>query len=256
MFKATHLAGFGGRRDIIRKNLQLWLDFQNPNCFDGVGSTQTINDLSPNAYALHRGDTTGAEATDPTFTAGLPACFQFDGGDKISHTNAYFGSVLRTTFRQDNDRTIEAWIRRSGTANTDEILFNCNASGAQPGGTVYLDYTANTVRIGGDPSSAFIDLGNQVPVGVWQHLALVFRPNGSTICRIYQNATQTGTGTFNNSGWTTGDSQNVASIGSGPPLSSPLQAGTQLAIFRIYDRILGADEIAQNFAVERGRFGI
>lgn len=237
----------------VRLNLQLWLDFQNPLCFDGDPATQLINDLSLNGYQWHRGQDASATASDPTFVPGPPANFLYDGGDIIRHTNAYSGSIFRTAGQKNVSFTLEAWINRGPVANTDEVLFGNGTSGAANNIFIYSDYTGNVPRITVSPSGSSLDFGTQVPPGVWQHIVYVVTPDNSTPCLLYQNGVLTGSGVLNGT-WTSGDSENTASLGANAALTVPFQNGSRLAIARMYDRRLTEDEVWRNYNAELSRF--
>ena len=249
--RVTNLAGFGGRRDIVRSGLTAWLDARD------FSSGQTWTDKTANANNFFLGTTSGADATDPTHAAGPPAYFSSDGGDFFKLTTAHSGELLRKVGRQDTPFTVEAWVYRGATANTDEALFTNGSPGAGADAiSIMLDYSSNRPALNVEGGEQGVGTA-QLAVGAWKHFALAGRLDGTVTCTWYTNGAANGTFTYNMSGWTTGDSVGVPNIGtSNDGAANTFQSGTRISIFRAYDRVLAAAEISQNFNVERGIFGV
>lgn len=251
MLRVNQLIGFGRRKGIV-PGPKLWLDVND------YASGQTWADRSGNGYDFYRGSGGSSDGADPTHNAGPPAYWGFDGGDYFSPVAGYSGSLLRKIGRQDQAWTLEAWLYRGATANTDESIFtSMNSVGTSKGTVWMLDNSSNLPSIYSQGSYRGNGSG-QVGVGAWKHVALTAKYDGSQTCTHYLQGAANGTFTYNDTTFTSGDSDGTPGIGTFA-INSPsiyFQNGTRLAIFRAYDRILTAAEILQNFTVERGRFGV
>lgn len=219
-------------------------------------SGQTWADLTANGNDFYLGADGSATSTDPTYAAGPPSYFSHDGGDYYTLTAAHSGELLRLAGRSDQAFTLEAWVYRGATANTDEALFaNMTGSGTSNGFTWLLDYSSNKPAIYAQGSERGAGTA-QVGVGAWKHVALTAKFDGTT-CTHYLQGAANGTFTYTESSFTSGNSAGTPVIGAfGGGGSTYFQNGTRLSVFRAYSRILTAAEIAKNFAVERSYFGV
>ena len=254
MLIGNQLAGFGARQGIVRSGLVVHLDADNAGSYPGSG--QAWFDLIK-AEEFFLGTTSGVEASDPTFSAGPPGRFSFDGGDQFQAKAALSGHLLRKIGRTDQPFTLEAWFFRAGSGDgTQQTLF-CNDSLSANNGMIW--YASGTTI--GKPAAAYFpisgsgssDATNVQTAGTWALLGLTGRGDGSTSTH-YKNGAADGTFTLTNT-WTTGDSNDVPQIGA-INAALTLDNGARLAVFRAYDRILSAAEMAANFNAERGRFGV
>lgn len=246
---------FGARR-IITLGLEFHFDPGHVDSYPGTG--QTWFDLTANNYDLQLGDTSGAEASDPTFTGSagsLTAYWAFDGGDRFEWA-AHSGSLMRLIGRTDTAFTFECFVYFGDSAGTQAVFTNAFASGENG---VYLEYDNVDQRIGLralDPGATSYDFGSTHAAAQWLHVVWFGKLDGSTTCGFYVNNVAGSTFTHNSSGFTTGDSTQIAWIGNRADLSLPLRNGSRLGPIRGYSRILTAAEISNNWNAQRARYGL
>jgi hypothetical protein len=249
MFRATHLVGFGGRRDIIRQGLQLYLDAGDPRSYPGSGQVWT--DLSPNGYTVWLGTTSGVDTTDPTFNAGPPAAFDHDGGDYFQFSSGYSGSIMRTFGRQDKPFSLFAIAKRGATASHNDLWFWGNGVGAANNVALWFDYTSDKPDL--NVNITHVVANTQMAASTWKMIGLTGQFDGST-CTWYSNDVADGTFTYNNTGWTSGDSNNAIMYLCGA--GDIVQSGHKTGAFLMYDRVLSGTEVSQIYNFFKGRFGI
>lgn len=233
--------------DIVRSGLELWLDAR-----DYV-SGQTWEDRA-GAYDFFLGADGSSGSDDPTYNAGPPPYFSFDGADFLTLAAAHAGTFMRKIGRQDQAFTLEAIVRRTGTANTDDPMF---ANGAANGGSDaiawYLDKAGNKQAFYAEGTDQAAST-TQVPIDAIRHVALFGKFDGSTTCGFTLQGVADGTFTFDHSGWTSGDSAAIPWFGNHNG-GGFLQAGTRLYTARAYSRILTVAELLKNWNAEKSRFG-
>ena len=215
--------------EIINDGLVLSLDAANSRSYPGTGTTWT--DLS----GLRN---TGTLTNGPTFSTTNNGSIVFDGTDDfISCGNA---SNIQITVG-----TIGAWIRaNNGNSGYNGIIAKQFAWGLFVGDNllVTFDWGNNVQR------STGITVGNST----WNFVAMTFTetigtPTNNAI--IYLNGVARLTTTVRHS------NQNVnLEIGRAGPVGQHF--GGDIAAAFVYNRVLSAAEISQNFNAIRGRFGI
>jgi len=254
MYIIADLSGFSNkfpRKSIVTLNLQNHLDAGDSSSYTGSGTTWS--DLTTNGYDF--------TLTTPTFngTAGNLSSneyFKFGGNDIIPETNADSGSILRTIGQQGQAFTIEMYWY---FVNTTRFSLHTNVFAGGESGFRYHWSSVTAQRIFNDffPTGPTGESNTTIGLNAWHQVVTAGKPDGTTTGTFYVDGAANGTWTANNSGYTTGDSTRQAQI-SGRPVDSALRAPnlTRLAIVRVYDRILTASEVSQNFEATRGRFGI
>ena len=203
---------------IVTNGLVLALDAANPKSYPGSGTTWTDLSGSRNNGTLTNG---------PTFSSANNGSIVFDGVDDRVDT---FNASSLTNI------TIEMWIydtRSSG--NRDILTYNGNSGSYTFNGT--------TFRTDGNflLSRSFAGVGNP-PLNTWYRFCYV--RNGD----LYINETRyTGSGS----------DQSYSTISLGNTRSDiNNRLNGQIAAVKIYNRVLTAAEISQNFNALRGRYGI
>ena len=117
--------------------------------------------------------------------------------------------------------------------------------------------TANTIRAGisNSAGTSYNVTSNSLITSRWYHLVLTYNGTGDDKARLYVDGSIVGT-----SGASSGAFSETGVIRMG---ATRVLVGTQaserykggLAVFRIYNRTLDADEVRYNFSCERGAFG-
>ncbi|MEC9266699.1 MAG: LamG-like jellyroll fold domain-containing protein [Pseudomonadota bacterium] len=254
MLTVNQLAGFGaGGTGLFTTGLQAHYDVGKAASYSGSG--QNFLDLTSNSYDLYLGTGSGSDAADPTYNAGPPAYFSFDGSDYFTPQAAYSGSILRVAGQQGQEVSMEAWVYLPNSGA-------CFIAGTTNGGVsstngVAFEWDNTNQRINllvGPLNSRTGTNSTDISTGVWHQLGFEGTFDGSS-GTFYVDGQADGTWTANNSGWTTGDSASSFSLGAGAG-NTPLSNTSRMAIFRAYDQKIGAAGFLQNFEFNRDRFGI
>ena len=211
----------------VTNGLIICLDAKNIKSYSGTGSVWT--DISANGYSPTK---TGSQApTYPSWNSG--GWFTFNGG-ATANPYGYFPIASIPTL---SAITVTAWFR-STLAGTN-VLRMSNDSFQIGGDGLCAGTTYNNIQIAGDRTST---------LNTWVCDALTF---SGTVLIGYRNGVQVGT-----------NSRTSTTVGGGT-----LNIGTRndgyaahyvgdIAVVKIYNRVLSSDEILQNFNAYRGRFGI
>jgi hypothetical protein len=222
------MAGSSGP-DLVQNGLVLALDAADKNSYSGTGTSW--GDLSGNAN-------TGTLTNGPTFSGGNGGSIVFDG------TNDYINIPNNSSFNVTDNISVEMWVRIETTQSNNLGFLIKYANG-------YLFYVINgKFRFdsrNGD-GTYYITIGTtNIQDGVWKYL--VGQKSGLSYI-IYVNGVLEGSTTANSVG-------NIAS-------NVDLRLGTddstylngRIGTFKIYNRVLSASEILQNYNVQKTRFGL
>jgi hypothetical protein len=220
---------------IITNGLVLYLDAANRNSYPGSGTTWT--DLSGN-------NNNGTLTNGPTFNASNMGSIVFDG------TNDY---IYRSSLNNFNSSTYTILLwgkfvsvsssgilfnlgRSSGDADTEAQLYYNNSR------LVYWDYA-------GSIAFNFIQSSGTLSTNVYQYLGFT---KNSTNGTFYINGYSSGTGT---AAFDANISTNDFTIGADIRDSINYVNGN-ISQFLLYNRVLTAAEILQNYNATKSRFGL
>lgn len=210
--------------------LILCLDAANTNSYPGVGTTWS--DVSGNAKnaTLFNG---------PSYNSANGGSVVFDGVDDYAQTSA---EVLPTA--NNAPFTLEAFCLTTSTTSYQTVLGTAG-SFSQIG---FLGTTFTAGRNGGGGNFLINSLAS-VATNTWYQLCMTY--NGTT-ASFYLNGSFLSTGNIGSNGASNG----VTVLGTYTAGSALERLTGRVAIARVYNRALTADEVAQNFNALRGRFGI
>jgi hypothetical protein len=231
--------GVAYNTSIVTDGLVFGIDAANPRCYSGSGIT--VN---------------GFTGIGGTFIGGVGFSAQNYGSFYLNGTDAY---VLSNAIPQNNNAsaiTWSVWVKRNAS-NSLMTFMQYSASNSDIGlelwsnGAIYFEI--------GNGGNTIGELSNNS--ASWQNVAMVFDGSGvdnsarlkAYINGIQQNLTYTGTIP------TTSGSGNTLFIGNTGPYSganSNLFSAGNFSSFLSYNRALTAQEIQQNYAAIRGRYGI
>ena len=264
-FQNQGLIGFGAGfapPPIISANLVLHLDAGDADSWDsGVDST-LWRDLQSN-YDFWLGRAAAVQGDEPTFNGTIGAkssaeYWTFDPTDnELFHADAaYAGSILRTIGRTDTAFTIEVWVYNVDTT-TDVFYYNNVYSSVADGFQFEWSNTPGSrFGIQTAPGSVANNNDTNVSAGVWHQLAVTGKTDNVVVGSLVIDGVADGTWQYLHT-WTSGDSEYHGIIGGRESDAFfDFPAGSRLAIFRIYDTNLTVTQLANNFAANRGRFGI
>lgn len=223
-----------------------WLDASAPLSYSGSGTVWT--DLMGNFDFDMEG------SPGPTFNGAAgdrAAFFDFDRANSFRASQDYLGTWLMGLGNTTTPLTIEALIYVP--SNGYQILLGTSGFGGQAGyGHHFMQFDDKSLVDGWlfDPI---------MPTGTWVHLTWAGFFDGVTEANIAVNGVVTGApkialGQSYVNAHTrmrlghTGTKTYGDAYGMNP--------GSRVALFRGYDRVLTAEEIAQNFEADRDRFGL
>ena len=222
---------------VITSGLVLNLDAENSTSYTGSGTTWSDISGSNNHATLYN---------STPFTSISPTYFSFNGSDQYakSNTTPVFGIA------SNNAITAEGWIYLS--VNSYDFWFTSN-----------LNPSDCTYRFGSDGSrSLYWDMGQHndrsfsgftFTNNSWAHVVFTGGlESGTIVTRIYVNGNLI---TTQNEGITTLPNTNEFFIGTGETGNSHNFSG-RIGAVRIYNRVLSASEVLQNFNNTRSRFGL
>ena len=222
--------GLSHSPSIVMNGLVLCLDAGNTRSYPGSGTTWA--DLSGNRNS-------GTLTNGPTYSSANGGSIVFDGAN--DYTDCSSPSSLQITVG-----TISAWFNATN-ANSGycPILIKENAWSLYVLGNILITYDWG----GGGNRSTGITVGNST----WNYAAMTFTetvgtPSNNAI--IYLNGSAVLTTTVKNV------SQLLPVEIGGTPRNSGQWLNGRVSQASIYNRVLTASEVRQNFNATRGRFGI
>lgn len=227
------MASIGGS-NIVKSGLVLSLDAANARSY--VSGSTTWRDMASGFSANITGPVTPS-------TGSIPALSYSGNGWVYISTQPVFTTLL-------NNFTILGWINPSAAS-----------SGARVFGLGYINQWQLELRGGGGTAlsinynngggNIFQTGGPTVSINTWQQVGFVI--NNSVVNFIY-NGQISSTGAFTVTGNFANGNQNysIGNYNTGTDGSYP----GQIASHQVYNRVLSADEIAQNFNATKGRFNL
>ena len=214
---------------IVTDGLVLCLDAANRKSYPGSGDT--LYDLSGNNRNGVRGG-----SQKPTWYSGYGGYFSFTGGVTANNYTRIEVSNPAMT-----DMTIEVFYRPTGNGGTvfRQVQDDFNITGNRvAAGNAYNDYNLSPSTNNG--------------LNVWVYNAITW--NNLQTLRFYKNGIQTASGTRSSQD-TDGIAAGTVRIGTRSDAYSEHYVG-DVAIFRMYDRTLAANEIKNNYDSLKGRYGL
>lgn len=216
--------------EVVTGGLSMWLDANNPASYSGSGTTWS--DLSGN----------GADQTlvgSPTYTAGTPSYFSFNGFTQYSTGSAF---VL-----PPNTYTKMAWFQI--TAPGDNNIVSSQAGGH------FMYFVSSPILWSGNannpPYSGGGAFGSATPFnyGTWYCATVVF--NDPQISLYVNGVLDQFDPTYSTGGHNGDGSTNLACFAPGGNLLNG-----RIAEAYCYGRALTAGEVLQNFNATRSRYGV
>lgn len=216
---------------IVTSGLVLNLDAGNPRSYGGSGTTW--KDVSNSG-------TTASLVNGPTYTSGTSGYFTFDGTDDYGQTAI---AVLPSS-------ATSAMSLEAVCLTTDTSLAYQTVLGTQGIYTQIGFSTSNFAggRNGGGGGTLYTGL-TSISANTWYHMVLSF---DGTNGRFYLNDSLIYTGSIGSNGSTNG--VNLLSTYAANTAAERLKG--RIALARVYNISLSADQVSQNFNAIRGRYGI
>ena len=226
---------------IVQNGLDLWLDAGDRGSYPGTGSTWY--DLTSNNY--------NGTIANAVYNGGYGnGSFTFDGsGDTVD-----VGPI--STAGDHSNCTISVWMNKSAQVANYGNVYDCNygVTTYNKGPRMEVDIAGSIVRVymgsdgGNYVSISFGSLSNDE----WYNLVLTVTPNGSSQdLKSYTDGALVSSYTSSSTYVWDGD---VADLYLGVGFTAGRHFTGKIAAFELYNRVLSANEIAQNFTVQRQRF--
>jgi hypothetical protein len=215
---------------IVTTNLSMFLDAGNASSYPGSGTAWT--DLSGNS---RNGTLTGG----PTYTSADGGSIVFDGTNDFVQCS---GSITATA------ATFVIWMRRNGSQDDfDGIIYSRSATATGIsffGITNKISYTWNNAA-----NTYTWDSGLVIPDLTWCMVAVSVTSTAATAYLCQSSGITSATNTVSHASTTLDDIK----IGQ-DDLGGRFFNGN-IAIAQLYNIALSAEQVAQNFAADRARFG-
>jgi len=215
---------------VVTTGLQLYLDAGQAASYSGSGTTWT--DLSGNGR-------NGTLTNGPTYSSADGGSIVFDGSNDFVQCT---GSVTATA------ATFVAWIRRNGTQGTyDGILFSrgTNVTGMNFQASNQLGYHWNNAV-----NTYTWQSGLTIPDLTWCMVAVSVTSTAATAYLCQSSGITSAINTVSHISTTLDD------IKIGQEDFGGRFFNGNIAIAQLYNIALSAEQVAQNFAADRARFGL
>jgi hypothetical protein len=221
----------GHNPSIVTSGLVLCLDAGNPRSYGGSGTTWT--DVSNSG-------TTASLINGPTYTSGTSGYFTYDGVDDYGQTAT---TVLPSA--ATSAMTLEAVCMTTDTSIAYQTVLGTAGIFTQIGFS-----TSNFAggRNGGGGGTLYTGL-TSISANTWYHMVLSF---DGTNGRFYLNSNLIYTGSIGSNGSTNG----VTLLSTYAANTAAERLKGRIAIARVYNISLSANQISQNFNAIRGRYGL
>jgi len=223
--------GNWGGPNIVKDGLLIYIDPSSPNSYYTLQLGTTLKDISGNGN-------NGSLVNSPTFSTSVGNIFTFNG------TNQYI-NCGNTSPLQITVGTVSAWVRAtSGNSSYRGIITKQNAWGLFLLNNVFICYDWGN----GVPRSTGITIGNST----WYNVAMTFTqtigtPSNNVI--LYLNGLPVLTTTVKHSSHTASIQLAWANF-AGQYLIGDIAQGI------VYNKVLTATEVLQNFNATKTRFGL
>jgi hypothetical protein len=215
---------------VVTTGLQLYLDAGNASSYSGSGTAW--NDLSGNSR-------NGTLTNGPTYSSDNGGSIVFDGSNDYVQCT---GSLTVTA------ATFVTWIRRNGNQGQyDGILFSrgTNVTGMNLQVSNQVAYTWN------DAVNTYSwQSGLTIPDATWCMIAVSVTSTAATAYLCQTSGTTTATNTVSHA------SSVINDIKIAWDDAAARYFNGRIAIAQLYNIALSADQVSQNFAADRARFGV
>jgi hypothetical protein len=212
--------GYTSIPDVVKRDLQLYIDFNNKTCWDGNVSSTSIKDLSNNNYTMALYNSATISNKDGNY-----ALYTANNSSYLRAVNYYMAN---------QEHTWEAWINGNAFSGWD----------------TWFDSGTERPLIGAyDGSFQFYPDGSPyklLTAGKWYHVVIAM--NSAKSYSMYVNGTLIGTATYSDTARTGTFDLWIGGDGSAETFNG------YVAIARTYSRQLSQTEILQNYNAEKSRF--
>ena len=242
---------------IVTDGLVFCVDAANKRSYPGAGTTWT--DLTAN-----KNNGTFTNMTSSNFNAGNAGSLTFDGGNEYVNfgpTNDIVGNnpaaiSLSVWFKTDNNSQkfyIASFKRFSSNSTLVSITINQAGDVTNTNNFIqnYLGFLYDIGDSGGDTGGGhkWLTVNNSTFYGKWNQITATVDVNAAT---LYLNGVQAGQNTSDTfAGPSRSDPSADFTIGA---FGSSLFADANISQVHVYNRVLSASEVQQNYLATKGRY--
>jgi hypothetical protein len=217
-------------KSIVTDGLVFYVDAANSKSYPGTGTDWA--DLSA--------DATATLTNGPTYSSNNGGYIDFDGSnDHVEVTGINVSALSAFTLEATSSSADETVMSKFlGSLSNSSFLLYWDVGDALGFDWVAVNTSSTLHRIGTTPANG--------TVNAWNHVAATF--SGSQI-ELYVNGSSVGTTSFS------GTLRNISGIRLGADESSGLRPlSGNLAVAKVYDKVLSSAEVTQNYNALKNRF--
>jgi len=229
--------------NIVTDGLVLYLDAANTKSY--VSGSATWNDMS--GFSNN-----GTLVNGPTFNSANGGSIVFDGSNK------YITGSNNISISQSQPFTLELWSNISSYSPANQAYCQIKTDTTY-GFVVFASQNSNYNGITFGSTNTWIKLRNpssQILTNTWYHIVINYNGNGAGTSSNYKMYLNTQPQTLNAAGSLINLSQinNIGTIENGSRGVDNLNG--RIALFKLYNKELSAQEVRQNYNATKTRFGL
>lgn len=223
----------------VTSGLQLYLDAGNTASYPGTGTTWT--DLSGNGN-------NGTLTNGPTFSSSNGGSIVFDG------SNDYVTVPFSANFPTGSSaRTLCAFLNASTVSGGRSIFGIGGNTSAGCRSNLWIE---NAGTIGIETLGNGVFTSSWAGINNWVYLCVTYAAGGNSFAHtLYINGSQVSTSTVGSAA-TMNTLNTSCFIGTIPNAVGNNHFSGNISIVQLYNRVLTAVEVSQNFNAVRGRYGL
>jgi len=218
---------FASLPNIVTNGLQFYVDADVYSSYSGSGTSW--RDLSGNSY-------NSTLTNGPSFISTEPKCISFDGVDDYS---------VSSVTNIPASSTIAIWIRSSNYAVKIPISIDSDNYGSGP--NLYFSGNYINWNTGDSESNPFTN--SSYPDAKWHYI--VVTNDSSTNAKLYIDGILIGTAAYRNTTSTTSNNFWIGRFHG----DNNYTIAASISQVKLYNRVLSAEEVLQNYDATKFRFG-
>lgn len=225
---------------IVTDGLVFYVDAANENSYSGSGST--FSDLvGSNDVTLYN---------SPTYSSDNGGIFSFDGGNEG-------GQASTSTTLLDGPMTVDAWAKPQTSSGDGAIIGNWTHPPTPESFLLWWDvggtpnFRAITRTSGGASAKVTSETATRGTVNAWNHISVSV---DTTSLKIYLNGSLQETVLTGSLISPSNRRVSIAADYNGTPGTGTRYLDGDIGAVKVYNRVLSADEVLQNYNALKNRF--
>ena len=220
-------------KNIITRGLILHMDASTPESYPASGTVWS--DMGPSGY-------TGTLTNGPTYSTAGSGSIVLDG------TNDYVVVPDAAPLRLVGNSTMCMWIKPTVVKNYGNLIWKANYP-SDGYGLISLSNGDVQLQISPSPGPNPAFGAGAIVNNVWCYLSITISTGNNVV--FYKNGTATVTTTTSYPILT-----GTTTLRIGADTDNSRYFNGSIAVVQMYDRVLAAAEVAQNYNIQRNRFGL